>query len=694
MTAPPRTAIDLDDPSLFFNRELSLIEFHKRVLEQAQDAAIPLLERVRFLAISCSILDEFFEIRVAGLKQQIAFGLQDGAPDRIAAPELLAEISRRCHRLVDEQYTTLNDVLLPALEAAGIRLLRRTEWSDETAAWLQEYFAREVLPVLTPMRLDPAHPFPRVLNKSLNFVVSIEGRDAFGRLGRAAVIQAPRVLPRVIAIPESVSGRPYDFVLLSSVIHASIDTLFPGMLVTGCYQFRVTRNSDLWVDEEEIDDLLHALKGQLPRRNFGGAVRLEVADNCPPEMAEFLMEEFSLGEADLYQVNGPVNLHRLEALVHLLDRPDLKYPGFIPGRPERLERGRDLFAAVRDGDLVLHHPYEGFSPVVDLLRQAADDPDVLAIKMTVYRTGKDSPLIKALVDAADRGKEVTAVVELRARFDEERNIDLATKLQEAGAKVAYGIVGYKAHAKMLLIVRRERGRLRRYVHLGTGNYHVGTAKAYTDIGLLTCDEAIGEDVHRIFLQLTGIGKLGALQKLNEAPFTLHRRIVDLIDAEAEEARAGRPARILAKMNTLIEADVIRALYRASQAGCPIDLIVRGVCALRPGVPGVSESIRVRSIVGRFLEHHRVFHFHAAGRGVTLASSADWMPRNFFRRVEISFPITERSLERRVIEECLEIYLEDDTQAWELLADGSYRRIPRRDERGCSAQERLLARHAR
>lgn len=694
MSAPPPTAVDLNDPSLYFNRELSLIEFHQRVLAQAHDPGVPLLERLRFLTISCAILDEFFEVRVAGVKQQIAFGLADNAPDRITPQELLSRISEKSRALVAEQYRTLNEVLLPALESAGIRLLRRSEWSAATTAWIAEYFQREVLPVLTPMRLDPAHPFPRVLNKSLNFIVALEGRDAFGRTGRSAVIQAPRVLPRVIAIPEGVAERPFDFVLLSSVIHANIESIFPGMLVTGSYQFRVTRNSDLWVDEEEIDDLLHALKGQLPRRNYGDAVRLEVADNCPEEMTRFLMEQFGLHEQDLYQVNGPVNLHRLEALCNALDRPDLKYPTFIPSRPERVARGRDLFAAIREGDILLHHPYEAFSPVIDLLRQAAEDPDVLAIKMTVYRTGKDSPILKALVEAADHGKEVAAVIELRARFDEERNIGLATKLQEAGAKVAYGIVGYKAHAKMLLIVRRERGRLRRYVHVATGNYHAGTAGAYTDIGLMTCDETIGEDVHRVFLQLTGIGKLGPLQKLDEAPFTLHRRIIDLIEAEAEAARAGKPARIIAKMNTLIEAKVIRALYRASQAGVPIDLIVRGVCALRPGVPGVSETIRVRSIVGRFLEHHRVFHFHAGGKGTTLASSADWMPRNFYRRVEISFPIEEPALQRRAVEECLDVYLDDDAQAWELREDGSYARVAKRGERGSSAQERLLARYAR
>ncbi|GAB4223372.1 MAG: polyphosphate kinase 1 [Acidobacteriota bacterium] len=694
METTPAARIDLRDPSLYFNRELSLIEFHERVLAQAKDPAVPTLERLRFLTICSAILDEFFEIRVSGVKEKIAHDVDDVGPDGIAPRELLARISERCHALVSEQYRVLNEVVLPALQQAGIRLLRRGELSPAVRAWVTEYFAREVLPVLTPIRLDPAHPFPRVVNKALNFVVSVKGRDAFGRPAQAAVLQAPRVLPRVIAVPEEVSGSRYDFVLLSSVIHDNIGTLFPGMEVTGCYQFRVTRNSDLWVDEEEADDLLFALKGQLPRRNYGDAVRLEVADNCPREMWEFLMEQFELQEEDVYQVNGPVNLHRLEALYGVADRPDLKYPPFVPRRPQGLGPDADVFAVIRERDVLLHHPYESFAPVVELARQAAADPQVLAIKMTVYRTGRDSPIVAALEQAAADGKEVTAVIELRARFDEERNIDLATRLQEAGAKVAYGIVGYKAHAKMLLIVRRERDGLRRYVHLGTGNYHAGTARAYTDLGLMTCDPAIGEDVHRIFQQLTGLGKVSRLDKLFQAPFTLHRRILDLIEAEAEEARAGRPARIVAKMNTLLEAKVIRALYRASQAGVPIDLIVRGVCALRPGVPGVSENIRVRSIVGRFLEHHRVFHFHAGGRQVTLASSADWMPRNFFRRVETCFPIEDEELRRRVVRECLELYLEDTAQAWVLREDGSYERLAERADEPHSAQETLLSMYAR
>lgn len=686
--------IDLEDPSLYINRELSLVEFHQRVLDQAKDERIPLLERLRFLTISSSILDEFFEVRVAGVKQQLAFGLTDTGPDRIAPRDLDARISERCHRLVEEQYRVLNQIMLPELEKESIRLLRRSAWSRKVQEWAREHFEREVLPVLTPVRLDPAHPFPRVLNKALNFVVSMEGKDAFGRRGGAAVVQAPRVLPRVIPIPDEIAECRDDFVLLSSLIHANVEALFPGMEVTGFHQFRLTRNSDLWVEEEEVDDLLHALKGQLPRRNYGAAVRLEVADNCPEETRSFLAEQFELSPDDIYQVEGPVNLHRIEALYDAVDRPDLKFPPFVPGRPARLARDRDLFDEIQRKDVLLHLPYQSFGPVVDLVRQAADDPNVLAIKMTVYRTGKDSRLVTALLDAAQSGKEVTAIVELRARFDEERNIDLATRLQDAGARVAYGIVGYKAHAKMLLIVRREGDELRRYVHLGTGNYHAGTARAYTDIGLMTCDEEIGLDVHQVFQQLTGLGKVTRLRKLLQAPFTLHTKIVELIEAEAERARRGEPARIIAKMNTLIEKRVIRALYDASRAGVDIELIVRGVCALRPGIPGVSENIHVRSIVGRFLEHHRVFYFENGGDPVVLASSADWMPRNFFRRVETAFPIERPKLKQRVIDEVLRTYLEDNAQCWELQPDGAYERVLPGDDSVRSAQDLLLARHSR
>lgn len=688
---PPAPVVDVSDPRNFINRELSLLAFNARVLEQAKDPRTPLLERLRFLCISSSNLDEFFEIRVAGLKQQIALGMAEVGPDGLTPAETLAAVSKEAHRLVDEQYRVLQDVILPALEAEGVRVLRRQRWTPAQQEWLHAYFTREVLPVLTPVGLDPSHPFPRVVNKSLNFIVSLEGHDAYERTSGTAVVQVPRLLPRLIHLPERVAGGPHDFVLLSSVIHAHVDELFPGMLISGCYHFRLTRNSDLWVDEEEVEDLLRALKGELPGRNYGDAVRLEMPTQCSPHVTQFLLTQFKLGQQELYKVDGPVNLHRLSALYDLVNRPDLKYPPFTPApRPTA-----DIFDQIRKGDILLHHPYQAFTPVVELLRQAAEDPSVLAIKMTVYRMGAQSPLAEALIGAARAGKEVTAVVELRARFDEATNIELATRLQEAGAKVAYGIVGYKAHAKMLLIVRREGAALRRYVHLGTGNYHTGTARAYTDFSLMTCDERIGEDVHRLFQQMTGLGRVVQLSKLLQSPFTVHSRVLELIEQEIEEARAGRPARIVAKMNALSEPRTIEALYRASQAGVQVDLIVRGICCLRPGVPGLSERIRVRSIIGRFLEHTRIYYFFARGQELTYLASADWMQRNFFKRVEIAFPIDDPVARQQVLEDGLWTYLQDNVQAWELLPDGTYRRARPADDSTPArcAQEDLLERLA-
>jgi polyphosphate kinase len=675
----------------YINRELSLLEFNRRVLEQAKDESVPLLMRLFFLTICSSNLDEFFEVRVAGLKQQVAFGL--GAPrfDGLTPSQALEKVSVIAHGLVEEQYSVLNETLLPALELEGIRIPRRHDWSPRVKAWTKRFFDEEVMPVLTPIGLDPSHPFPRVLNKSLNFIVSVEGKDAFGREIGLAALQVPRALPRLIGIPMSAGGRKHDFVMLSSVIHANASELFPGMTVTGCYQFRVTRNSDLWVDEEEVENLLHALKGELPRRRYGAAVRLEVADNCPDEIAEFLLEQVELDAEDLYRVNGPVNLHRLAALVGPVDRPELKYPSFVPGLPRRLRGERDIFETIRRGDVLLHHPFEAFAPVLELLRTAADDPNVLAIKQTLYRTEAGSPLVEALIDAARSGKQVTALVELRARFDEAANIDLATKLEEVGANVVYGIVGYKTHAKMLMIVRREGTKLRRYVHMGTGNYHTGTVRAYTDLGLLTANRAIGEDVHRVFLQLTGLGKAVRLSKLLQSPFTLRKTLFRMIRAEARAAAAGKPARIVAKMNSLSERGIIDELYAASQAGVKIDLIVRGVCCLRAGVKGLSENIRVRSIVGRFLEHTRVFWFHAGGKESVYCASADWMSRNLLRRVETCFPIEDARLKQKVIDEGLTPYLSDNSQAWELQSDDSYERVQRGKDARLCAQEWLLDR---
>lgn len=699
MPAPPSVSgganapIDLADPALYVNRELSLLEFHRRVLEQAKDESTPLLERLRFLTICSTNLDEFFEIRVSGLKQQVAYGVQQAGPDRVSAPETLKRISAVAHGIVDDQYRTLNEVLLPLLEREGIRVLKRALWNDRQQRWIKRFFNQQVLPVLTPMGLDPAHPFPRILNKSLNFVVQVEGEDAFGRSSGIAVVQVPRSLPRLIRLPESISDGQHEFVMLSSIVHEHVGELFTDMTVLSCHQFRVTRNSDLFVDEEEIDDLLHAIKGELGSRNYGEAVRIEVASDISDDVAQFLLEKFHLVPDDLYRVNGPVNLHRLVAVWEEVDRADLKYPAFVPSTPKRLQAANDVFEAIAKGDVILNHPFESFAPVIELLRTAAVDPDVLAIKQTLYRTGKDSPIVDALLTAARNGKEVTVVIELRARFDEAANIDLATRLQEAGAKVVYGIVGFKAHAKMLLVVRREGRRIQRYVHLGTGNYHVKTARAYTDWSLLSCERDLVEDVHRLFMQMTGLGRVQKLRRVVQAPFSLQERLIELIDAEAEEARQGRPSRILAKMNALSEPSVIRALYRASRAGVPIDLVVRGICCLRPGVPGVSETIRVRSVIGRFLEHSRVFSFHHQGRHLTYASSADWMQRNFFSRVEVAFPIVDEVLAARVVSEGIESYLTDNTQAWVMGSDGNYTRArPVGSQKPRAAQTTLLERH--
>jgi polyphosphate kinase len=666
--------LDLSDSHLFINRELSLLEFNRRVIEQAKDTSNPLLERLRFLCIASSNLDEFFEIRVAGLKQQVAYKAAQLGPDQLSAADQLKRIGDIAHLLVSEQYQVLNEILLPALEGEGISFPKRTEWTVRQARWVKRHFYRELMPVLSPIGLDPSHPFPRILNKSLNFMVSLEGRDAFGRDSAIAIVQAPRALPRIIQIPAELTGERLEFVFLSSIIHAHVDDLFPGMRVTGCYQFRVTRNSDLFVEDEEVEDLLRALEGELHQRRFGDAVRLEVSDECPVQMTRLLQHEFGLNEEDIYRCKGPVNLQRMMAVIEMIDRPDLKFPAFSPSRPRRLPLGADMFDVIRRGDLLLHHPFQSFAPVIEFIRQAALDPDVLVIKQTLYRTGPDSPIVKTLVDAARSGKEVTVVVELKARFDEEANIELATRLQEAGAHVVYGVVGYKTHAKMLLVVRREGKQLRRYVHLSTGNYHPRTSRSYTDFGLFTCDAALGTDVQRIFHQLTAPGRASKLKKILQSPFTLHPRMLELIKREADHAAAGRPARIIAKMNALIEVNTIIALYEASRAGVKIDLIVRGICALRPGIPGVSENIRVRSIIGRFLEHSRVFFFQNEESPEVYLSSADWMGRNFFNRIEACLPVEDRRLRDRIVKEGLENYLQDNSRAWQLQSDGSYERV--------------------
>ena len=681
---------NLKAPELYLNRELAQLEFNFRVLAQAQDPAMPLLERMRFMCIANSNLDEFFEVLVAILRQHVAFGDAVPGPDGVPPSELLTRIRARALELVREQYTLWSDGLLPELDREGIRFIERKRWTVKQRRWLQGYFQNEVLPVLSPLGLDPAHPFPRILNKSLNVIVSLRGKDAFGREGDMALVRAPRSLPRIVRLPPEVGGKPYEFVFLSGILLEFVDELFPGMRVKGAYTFRVTRNSELFVDEEEVENLAHALRDELRGRGYAKAVRLEIDDACPKAIAEFLMRNFELGEAEVYRCAGPVNIHRVTAIYDQVDRPDLKFPKFTQRTCQAVAAERNMFEAIGERDILLHHPFESFGAVIELLRQASADPDVLAIKQTLYRTGPDSPLVIMLIDAARAGKDVTVVVELRARFDEEANIQLANRLQEAGVQVVYGVVGYKTHAKMLLIVRREKGVLRRYVHLSTGNYHQVTSRIYTDFGLMTADADIGSDTHKLFQQISGLGPVIELKRLWQSPFTLHQWVLQMIEREIANAQAGRPARIVAKINAVNEASVVELLYKASCAGVQIDLIVRGACSLRPGVPGVSENIRVRSIVGRFLEHSRVYWFANGGRSEIYCASADWMERNLLRRIEVCFPIIDPELAQRVYAEALENYLADNTQAWLLHADGTYERATPGEDMPHSAQQSLLA----
>ncbi|MET0987188.1 MAG: polyphosphate kinase 1 [Steroidobacteraceae bacterium] len=682
--------INLKAPEHYINRELSFLDFNQRVLAQAHDESLPLLERVRFLCISCANLDEFFEIRVAGLKQRLELGSSGGGPDGMTVPEQLSAIHQRASALVTDQYSLLNQLVFPALGTHNIQFVNAKTFTPSQLDWLSEYFAQEVEPVLTPLGLDPARPFPRIQNKSLNFIVRLEGKDAFGRDAELAVVQVPRSLPRIIRLPNSPDApNVTHFVFLSAVISTFITHLFSGMSVVGAWQFRVTRNSDLFVDDEEVDDLLRAIEGELAQRRYGAAVRLETSLECPDDISTFLLKHFALTRDDLYQVAGPVNLNRLASIYDLIDRPDLKYPAFTPAIPRPFLMKEDLFTVTREQDVLLHHPYQSFAPVIDFVRQAGSDSSVLAIKQTLYRTGPESPIVDALVQAARAGKEVTVIIELMARFDEAANIALATRLQEAGAHVMYGVVGYKTHAKLIMVVRRENGKLVRYCHFGTGNYHPNTARVYTDYGLFTCDEAMGNDLHELFLQLTSPTRVATMHKILQSPFTLHDSLLEKTRREAEIARAGRPARIIAKMNALIEPQMIQALYSASMAGVKIDLIVRGICALRPGVRGISENIRVRSIVGRFLEHSRVFYFHNDGRSEIFGASADWMERNFFRRIEVAFPIERKEHRERIISD-LEMYLADNTQAWILLPNGTYARQSS-DGPAVSAQGMLMRR---
>ena len=684
-SSPP----SLHDPSLYANRELGQLDFNFRVLAQAQDPSVPLLERLRYLCISCTNLDEFFEIRGGAVRHAVELNLPAGT-DGLAPAVLLERIHERAAALVDAQYRCFYEELRPALAEQGIRLLQREQWTAEQAGWLRAHFQEEIMPVLSPLGLDPAHPFPKILNKSLNVVVQLEGRDAFGREGHLAIVRAPRSLPRIIRLPDADGDGDafHDFVFLSEVLSAFVHELFPGMTVKGAHQFRVTRNSELIVDEDDMDNLALALRDELLGRGYLRAVRLEIDERCPQPVVDSLLANFDLSESAVYKINGPVNLNRVVQVYDMVQRPDLKFRPFQSRVPRDMDA---MFELIRQGDVLLHHPYDGFTPVLELIRQAAEDPDVLAIKQTLYRTGRESPIVEHLIQAARNGKDVTVVVELRARFDEEANLRLADRLQDAGVQVVYGVVGYKTHAKMLLIVRREGSMLRRYVHLGTGNYHSGTARAYTDFGLLTAHPEIGNDVHLIFQQLSGLAAPLSLSRLLQSPFTLHPGVLARIAREAAHARAGRPGRIVAKMNALNEPEVVRALYEASQAGVEIDLIVRGACAVRPGIAGISESIRVRSVVGRFLEHHRIWWFGNNDAPELFCSSADWLERNLLRRVETAFPLLDPGVAARVQREGLLNYLADNQNAWELRSDGCYeRRLPAPGEEPFSAQLALLA----
>ena len=687
---PPDTHSDSDplrDSALYLNRELSQLDFNFRVMAQAQDGIVPLLERLRYLCISCTNLDEFFEIRAATVRQAQDFGMPL-ATDGVPHATLLKRIHDRAAELVDAQYRCWNEVLRPALSEAGVRVLHRQHWNARQTRWLRAYFRDEIMPVLSPLGLDPAHPFPKILNKSLNIVVVLKGKDAFGRAGHLAIVRAPRSLPRIIQLPERASGGEHDFVFLSAVLSAFVDELFPGMDVKGAYQFRVTRNSELFVDEEEVENLALALRDELIGRGYLRAMRLEIASDCPKPIVRTLLQNFELPENAVYRIQGPVNLNRAIEIYDLVQGPDLKFPPYQSRQPKDMET---IFERAAAGDLLMHHPFDAFTPVLELIRQAAEDPNVLAIKQTLYRAGKDSPIVEHLIQAARNGKDVTVVIELRARFDEEANLRLADRLQDAGVQVVYGVVGYKTHAKMLLIVRREGRKLVRYTHLGTGNYHAGTSRAYTDFGLITADPEIGSDVHQIFQQISGLAPAIKLKRLLQSPFTLHAGVLKRIERETTLAAAGKPGRIVAKMNALNEPQVIRALYVASQAGVRIDLIVRGACTLRPGMPGVSDNIRVRSIIGRFLEHSRVWWFGNDGDPDLFCSSADWLERNLLRRVEIGFPILDPELAARVKEESLDNYLLDNLNAWELQADGTYQRmVPEADAMPHSAQSMLLA----
>ena len=672
------------ESSHFINRELSWLEFNQRVLDEALDTKNPLLERVKFFCIVSSNLDEFFEVRVAGIKQQIESDVVERSLDGLTASESFRAMNKRIRRMVERQYTCWREELMPALAENGIRFLNFNALKAPELAWVTDYYRSKVRPVLTPLGIDPAHPFPQLLNKSLNMIVQLAVKQDGGSHRRLAIVQVPRVLPRLVKLPRNDSRQ--DYVFLGHLIGHYLADLFPGTEIKGFWHFRVTRNSELYIDEEDSSNLLKAVENELHNRRKGAAVRLEVERDCPLEIRAQLLETLNLGEDDVYVIDGPLNPIRLMAIYEGDHSPELRDPPFIAPVAEALRDETDVFAAIRKRDILLHHPYENFSSVVEFLDQAAEDPKVLAIKQTLYRTGGDPRIVGALMQAVRNGKQVTAVVELKARFDEANNIQWARRLEEAGVHVVYGLVGYKIHGKMCLVVRNDDDAIRRYVHLGTGNYNPTTARLYTDIGLFTCRPDFGEDATNLFNLLTGICQFQGTRKLLLAPFELHTRTLALIEREIEHAQKGLPARIIAKMNALVDRQIIEALYRASQAGVKIDLIVRGICCLRPKVKGISDNITVRSIVDRFLEHSRVFYFENACQPEIFVGSADWMPRNLFRRIEVVFPVEDGNLRERIIHELFALALADNAKARFLQADGSYVRPPlKRGSEPCRSQ---------
>lgn len=676
----------LDSPEYYINREFSAIAFNQRVLMLANDETVPLLERMRFLSICSGNLDEFFEIRVAGLKEKIALSSGKLTIDGLTADEAFSQINQRAHVLTEELYSIFNKQLLPALRKENIYFLDTHQWNDDIHIWAKHFFKHEILPVISPIALDLAHPLPRLINKSLNFLISLSGKDAFDRNIDYAVVHAPRSIPRMIHLPSELCGDAHYFVYLSSIIKTHINSLFPGMEISGCYSFRLTRNSDLFLREEEIDDLAKAVQREIFSRHYGHVVRLEIESKCPDNIVDFILQKYNLRHEEVYYCDGPVNIQRYMKAINSIDRPDLNFPTFTAQYPSFPKFQRNLFHVLDEQDILLHHPYQSFDLVLEFLRQAADDPNVLAISQTLYRTHSESVMVDALVNAAHSGKEVTAVIELRARFDEESNLKLANRLHAAGVLVLYGVVGYKTHAKMTLVVKRTQGKLKKYVHLSTGNYHEQTAKRYTDLGLLTAESTITSDVQLIFQQLTGLGKVVKLKALSHSPFTLQKTILHHIEQCTAAAIEGKDTEMMLKVNGLTDKIIIQALYRASQAGVKINLLVRGVCCLKPNLPGISENIRVLSFLGRFLEHHRVFYFRIDEEEYYYCSSADLMERNLYHRIEIMFPILDEECKKRIKNEIIKNYLKDNSHMWEMQSNGTYKLSAQGNS---CAQEKLI-----